>query len=1139
QTHPAARTVPGAGGLPGGTGGAGVHWQAHRGGGLHDRPDNTIAAFEYAWGLGGIPEADVQPTRDGVLVCLHDATLERTTDAAGALARIPVAELEYASVSGLDAGSRFSSGYAGQRVPRLADVLALMEGHPEREIYLDLKMEDLDRLAALIDRHGLSGRVYVASSSRLLCLDMKRRLPGIKTLLWCGGTPAEIEKKFREAEGANFAGMDQIQVHLNPVSLGRGWRYALGSGFLEEALKATEGRVVFQVFPKAFDQKDVDRLLDLGIRWYVTDEPARFVSSVGTWQSVQNLLSSIPAALKPGQAIHGNFPDGLEGGLDLAVDGLPLPLVRRLPEGTRFAAEYSGLDAGYLNAILAAGREIGRPLAAGDRYLGSALALPPEILAESSFLVSVAAGSSSSVWKPGQPFGIRNHDDFELRNARLEIPGGDLLNPVKVFWHWGSGSDGETKYREYDTFRMGDGSPTEGKGNPNKAMMVDFLFLPPEKIRSEFVALPSYPLTEGKHVLSFFDGERLLGSRDIVVDGSPPVIEIPNLAESAPIRGSFVPDIRVRDALSGVAETAFKLDGHLLASGAPVGTEVFVPGTHVLEVTAWDRAGNSAALVRKFMVQSGTPARPTPVFDPAGKMTGLVVFDPDDDSLVLELRRGKILRFDPKKASADGGRFAASGGIAAFSAIRPDEPPVEMISPEETQFLPVLSAREGFPSHRFDIAVPEGDFEKIEAVWKGSVAPGRIATLYVRDFVSSEWKARTIIRGGAVSEAVVAVDPLREVHEGHISLLVQDPPDTASAKPEKKITIAWWTDPQYYAQDWPAIYRSVASWLGEAYRKGDIDYLVLTGDIVNRAGEQAQWMVADDSLGIIDASGLPYGIAAGNHDVHMDLLDYSDYLSRFGDARFAPRGLSEGSWKDGVHHYDLVSFGGRDFIFLYLGYGKETDPEALAWASRVLEEHADRTAILAIHSYLGANGRRTASADFLFDNLVGPHGNLSMILCGHIHGASSSIRTATSGEGKLRTVYEFLSDYQSGPEGGQGFLRLIDLIPGSGELKMRTFSPLTGRESFFSPGSENFVLPFSLPDPEKTLVTSGLDLMFYGKEPFFRSEGLVSGTTVRLPDSGFAGLEQGGAPGSDAWYAMLEDTDRQRSISEMFELINR
>ncbi len=258
-----------------------IRWMAHRGGGLYDRPDNTIAAFEYAWSLGGVPEADIQPTRDGVFVCLHDGTLERTGAGLAAILKTPVEKLDYAAIKDIDVGSKFSAEYAAERVPLLERVFALMAGRPERSIFLDLKTNDLERLTALIKAYGLEGRVYVSSPSIAQCREIKARMPGVKTLLWCGGTPFEIKKKFDAARGEGFAGIDQIQLHLNPISLGKGWKYAVDADYLGKAAAAAGAAgIEFQVYPKSFESRDLSRLLELGIGWFVTDEPARFLETM-------------------------------------------------------------------------------------------------------------------------------------------------------------------------------------------------------------------------------------------------------------------------------------------------------------------------------------------------------------------------------------------------------------------------------------------------------------------------------------------------------------------------------------------------------------------------------------------------------------------------------------------------------------------------------------------------------------------------------------------------------------------------------------------------------------------------------------------------------------------------------------------
>jgi glycerophosphoryl diester phosphodiesterase len=87
---------------------------AHRGASGY-APENTFAAFDLARQVGadGV-ETDVRLTRDGALVLLHDATLDRTTDGSG-----PIGRRAWAEVERLDAGRWFGPEFAGQRVPRL------------------------------------------------------------------------------------------------------------------------------------------------------------------------------------------------------------------------------------------------------------------------------------------------------------------------------------------------------------------------------------------------------------------------------------------------------------------------------------------------------------------------------------------------------------------------------------------------------------------------------------------------------------------------------------------------------------------------------------------------------------------------------------------------------------------------------------------------------------------------------------------------------------------------------------------------------------------------------------------------------------------------------------------------------------
>src|SRR5579872_4989688 len=96
---------------------------AHRGSsGTH--PENTLAAFLAAADEGAqMCELDVQATRDGAVVVIHDETIDRTTDGHGAVAQLTLAEIQR-----FDAGAKFGAKFASQRIPTLDEVMRATRG---------------------------------------------------------------------------------------------------------------------------------------------------------------------------------------------------------------------------------------------------------------------------------------------------------------------------------------------------------------------------------------------------------------------------------------------------------------------------------------------------------------------------------------------------------------------------------------------------------------------------------------------------------------------------------------------------------------------------------------------------------------------------------------------------------------------------------------------------------------------------------------------------------------------------------------------------------------------------------------------------------------------------------------------------
>ena len=137
---------------------------SHRGGaGLW--PENTMEAFSRTVDMGyRFIETDIHVTSDGVVVCLHDPTLERTTDGRG-----EVTELPWREVREFDAGHNhhpdqgFPFRERGVRIPSLEEVARTV---PDLRMVLELKADHTEEaVLAVVRRLGLTDRVIIGSFS--------------------------------------------------------------------------------------------------------------------------------------------------------------------------------------------------------------------------------------------------------------------------------------------------------------------------------------------------------------------------------------------------------------------------------------------------------------------------------------------------------------------------------------------------------------------------------------------------------------------------------------------------------------------------------------------------------------------------------------------------------------------------------------------------------------------------------------------------------------------------------------------------------------------------------------------------------------------------------------------------------------
>ena len=265
---------------------------AHRGASAL-APENTIEAFRLAVeaGAGGL-ELDVHMTRDGHIVVIHDATVDRTTNGTGAVKEMTLAELR-----GFDAGHDFSpdggsirpTRGGGVRVPTLGEVLEEFPGLP---INIDIKAGTPgieETVLGVLREANAAGRVLVVS------------------------TPHAIVKRFRKISGgliSTGASKWEIGVFyiLSRLHLERLLRPAYDA--LQVPLRHRGILIVTPRFVRAAHARGVRvdawtinrademrRLLDLGVDVIMTDRPGVLAEVLDPHAAMSSTMEATPKSV--------------------------------------------------------------------------------------------------------------------------------------------------------------------------------------------------------------------------------------------------------------------------------------------------------------------------------------------------------------------------------------------------------------------------------------------------------------------------------------------------------------------------------------------------------------------------------------------------------------------------------------------------------------------------------------------------------------------------------------------------------------------------------------------------------------------------------------------------------------------------
>ena len=616
-----------------------------------------------------------------------------------------------------------------------------------------------------------------------------------------------------------------------------------------------------------------------------------------------------------------------------------------------------------------------------------------------------------------------NREDFTVKNLALKLINGNIYYPKAI------GPDNEdtsTKTNlstDYETVHyIGDST--------GMCPYMDVSFtIPSSEVTAVGTQVDTTKLSDGEHILKVTNGT---STKEVtfIVDNKAPEIEL-GVNDGDVLRGNITLNPKVTET-NTLDEFVVTLDGEQISDVYETTSYALGDGVHTIAAFAKDAAGNEITKSASFTVEGAQitiiSGGTSDVTDNSASLYLNVKSDNSDTTTTF---------YKAEKIDTDSIKTNTSEGI-----------------------LPYI---------QYTVNVPDvKDDEIIAANWNGEASNSdgtHAGTMYVLNTASNKWDeiAKADEKGNIKEASFTAAN---HVKDGNATIIVQCTADSAlpeldTVTDKKKdnnaswdgtnvpedydFCFAWETDTQYYAEEWQHHFTNINNWIVNNKDERKIKYVIHTGDIVDDVDMTYEWENADAAMGILDKAGMPYGVLGGNHDVAAGLADYENYYKYFGENRFASQPTYGGTYQNNKGHYDLISEGGQDFIIVYMSWNIYQDE--IDWMNQVLSQYSDRKAILCFHTYTNVKQSNGTYLDY-YGQLVNKYvvkknPNVFAVLNGHYHG--SSYETAMfddDGDGRNdRTVYQICTDYQSGFEGGNEYIKFLYFDLDNNKIYMNSYSP--------------------------------------------------------------------------------------------------
>lgn len=233
-------------------------------------PEHTFASWDLALELGAdYLEQDLQMTKDGMLVVLHDDTLDRTT---GGTCTGRVIDHTLEELRDCDVGSWFGPAFSSQRIATLDDVLGRYADRAN--FYIETKNPDEapgmeEALLELLDRHGL--RAAAASEWRVLIQSFSER--SLRRVHALDPTLPLIQLRHARSSTPRTVQGDLAAIAEYAVGVGPSWKD------VDAKLVAAAERHCLSVHPyTANDVAVMTRMIEAGVHGMFTDVPDTLLS---------------------------------------------------------------------------------------------------------------------------------------------------------------------------------------------------------------------------------------------------------------------------------------------------------------------------------------------------------------------------------------------------------------------------------------------------------------------------------------------------------------------------------------------------------------------------------------------------------------------------------------------------------------------------------------------------------------------------------------------------------------------------------------------------------------------------------------------------------------------------------------------